>query len=168
MTGSSQEMNLCPVCSLLLYIQRWWPWNRAKQHSLAVNQFVCPANIYWTHFTRQTEIGPDPKLPHFWSKHSSLHGETRKRSWNKRSDCPACVSRTHSETLTLQMEPWFILCTLERPDVSGGDRKMAGIILIVSTFIGTGATLIRVLYKVTKISKRSEFLQESLKDKLPF
>lgn len=66
------------------------------------------------------------------------------------------------------MEPWFILYTLERPDVSGSDRKMAGIILIVSTFIGTGATLIRVLYKVTKISKRSEFLQESLKDKLPF
>lgn len=66
------------------------------------------------------------------------------------------------------MEPWFILCILERPDVSESDRKMAGIILIVSTSVGTGATLIGVLYKVTKISKRTEFLQESLKDKLPF
>lgn len=142
----------------------------AEQNStlwLLIRLFVLQ-HIYWTHFIRQTEIGPDPKLPHFWSKYFSLHGKSWKISWNKRSHCPACVSRTHSETLTLQMEPWFILCTLERPDVSGSDRKMAGIILIASTSIGTGATLIGVLYKVTKISKRTEFLQESLKDKLPF
>lgn len=61
-----------------------------------------------------------------------------------------------------------MLCTLERPDVSGSDRKMTGIILSVSTSIGTGATLIGVLYKVTKIYKRTEFLQENLNDKLPF
>lgn len=61
-----------------------------------------------------------------------------------------------------------MLCILERPDVSGSDRKMTGIILSVSTSIGTGATLIGVLCKVTKISKRTEFLQENLNDKLPF